>query len=101
MVWTDDPNALAAFDNLLLDLEDDLNKWLDAVFATAPPQTPQYAMLVSFGNFVKAYSSERLIVGSDIKDSIDQAVNSILQEPIIQHLIAQAMGGALNRRMGV
>lgn len=90
-----------ALDKLLLGSEDNLNGLLNTIISGEPAQSPQLAMLFSFGKFVKNYSLQRRTGELGPNEALQHGINSVLQDPIIQHLISQALGAGLNRKMGV
>ena len=99
MEWTEDIDAVDAFDEMLRGLESPLVDFLNSVHPHAE-QTPQLAMLFTLGKFVVEYGVQRRGEGVDPILSMKYAMAVILNDPTTQQLVSTMMAGRIHEGVG-
>ena len=97
MSWEENEDALAAFDELILNSWDDLNEFMEVTIAYGLlGETPPELLLRLVGKFWYHYVSHRKVL-SPI-DSLTLTKAMMMSEPILHHLV-QVNGGKIVTRV--
>ena len=98
--WQQDPEVWQALDKWLTTQQKPLNTFMENIMAYST-DTSVWALLVVYGKFVMGYNLLTKQEEYEPHEAFAEAMAQIANDPLTQQIVAQMLGGMMNKGVGL